>query len=600
MSNEDIVGSTAKLEALRQNALMRHQIRSEGVLDGGRTAGRMVGTPVGGIGGMAALLNLMGKSLGTKGKIGVGLAGALGGGLTGRAFGSAVGGITAGTAIPKLPPHMQTPVTPGSSDAVAATLAKAASDTNLIYRMEKTAFSFAPAARFLQRIFAPSTRAASKMPPGGRPTIRTSKAPPATPPATPPVPPPVAPPVATSAPLPPMPPAYSGSLPPTLPITSPTYTGAYQSMSPGAFSPGYVTAKASPLPVARPTVSPVPLTGTSPVSMTGAVRGGSGQRIGSQSSQGSPGRIDRPGGPGGPGSPPGKPGGQPGKGPQDPEASQRNLLSRLLFNKGTGLLGTTFAGGHIYNSVNNSVGSYPGDKPALYDRHAEVFKRNSEAADRASANLREEMEKARLSGDNELYDKLNERLTTGDYREDVPAWEFWRYRMGGLNPFGPDHGSTLQARMLKSQEAMRGHLDAAMKATTAQPGDAERVKALQNQLESTQLLPRQAEEVRKQLEMLQSRLKSPGAPSPAALDIEQRMRAAGMYVPSLTPEKPVTSGTTPGVTPYSSGWNTGGRTRSPGYATGASMMPAEFRPYQQAYDFVPPPSPKPTQHQGDF
>ncbi len=512
MSNEDIVGSTAKLEALRQNALMRHQIRSEGVLDGGRTAGRMVGTPVGSIGGMAALLSLMGKSLGTKGKIGAGLTGAIGGGFMGRAFGSAAGGITAGTAIPKLPPHMQTPVTPGSSNAVAATLAKAASDEYLIYRMEKTAAripgripGWDSFRNWLSNLRTPSTKPTT--PPPQMHAPETPQAPAMPPPS--------------GAPRPSVPEATS-------------HTG---------------NVNASDLPFAEP--------------------------------------IQRAGGMG---------------------AGAKTLLG------GGAALGTAFTGGHLYNDAQNTVGRslnpltwfnpserwYNEHKPELYARYAEIFKRNSQAADTASARLRAEMESARASGNMDWYNKLNERLIKGDFRERVSLWNIPQYRVGGLNPFAPEHGSTLQSRMLEQQKALRGHLDAALRTTMKQPGDEAMAASLQKQLASPDLLPRQAEALQRQLETLQSRIKSPGDPNADALALQQRMIAAGMHVPPLVPGKPAIPGTTPGVTPYSSGWNMGGRTRSPGYATGASMMPAEFRPYQQAYDFVPPPSPKPTQHQGDF
>lgn len=131
-----------QLEALRQNAVARHQTLLEGARQGGASAGSLGGAGAGGGLTLRALLPLLLKSKMSAGrKVLGGLAGTLGG-ATGGAMAGRVGGRAAGGAsVPTLPKYMNKPVNPLTMTQVGGHLAKQALDFAAIRtRMEKTAF----------------------------------------------------------------------------------------------------------------------------------------------------------------------------------------------------------------------------------------------------------------------------------------------------------------------------------------------------------------------------------------------------------------------------------------------------------------------------
>jgi hypothetical protein len=438
-NNEDIAGSMAKLEALRQNAVLRHGIRSEGMLAGGRAAGGTAGAGAGAVGGLAGLLKAFGRGMGIRGKLGLAAGGALGGGVVGELGGAAAGGSLAKMHVPKLPDHMQTAVTPDTAAAVSSTLAKAAADgAGIISRMTKTANAEKTANMFLRWLGGTIGRPFTQRMPG------------------------------------------AGLM------------GARK------FAPG----------------------------RTAAVLGGGGV--------------------------------------------------------------ATLGGGHMYNAAQNQTGRdwyNPftwGSRPSEED----IFKRNSEEYDRASAELRGEMDTALAAGDMSKYNGLNERMQRGDFQEST-GWNPLNWRFGGLNPFSSaTPGATLQQRMLDQQKALQGKYNAEMGKSGPQAGDAELVKALQERMASPDLLPQQAAAMQKQLDAVRARMKqAPGVQNDAATQIRQRMESAGMRFTPFGGARPAAAPAAPGPQPYT-GWNLGGRPRMPGYMTGAAMMPGDFRPYQQPWDFV--------------
>jgi len=444
MANEDIVGSMAKLEALRQNALMRNQIKSEGMLEGGRSAGRQAGTAVGGTAGAALIYKMLQSAAKFKGGLGKGLtaATAIGSGTAlGRFNGNWMGGALANRALPKLPDHMQSPVTLGSAPQVSATLAKAAADTMLISRMEKTA-----SVGLVKGLGAGLKWLGGKQVGGNQ----------------------------------------------------------YSAMS-------------------------------------------AAKRIG--------GTVVAPFG--------------------------ATVGAAHLDNDAENTAGTSFNPLRWFSS---SEANRP--KPELYQRRVDIYNNNNARYDAATKPLRDEMEKARLAGDTGKYAELEQKLQAGNFRGNT-GYNPLNYHFWGLNPWSDnrDQVSTMRQHMLTQQQAMQSELDGAIRRNSPQPGDADLRKQLQERLNSSSILPYDAEQIRRQLQDIATRQSGDPTAAPDSQNIRRYMDAARMHV--------VAPGAKPGQVPVQAGaakpygaWLTGGRTRSPGYAAGAAMMPSEFRPYPQPWDYT--------------
>lgn len=264
------------------------------------------------------------------------------------------------------------------------------------------------------------------------------------------------------------------------------------------------------------------------------------------------------------------------------KGSMFNPLASRQFSPGrTAAIGgagaATIGGGHAYNAYRAGQGS-PED----------IYKRNAEAYGRASQGLQGEMDGALAGGDMGKYNELNERFQKGDFVEGTNSWNPLDWRMGGLNPFsGREHGTTLQSRMMAQQKKLQGDYNTEMGKVGPQPGDSDLVTRLNERLQSPDLLPQQAQAMQKQLDAVKKRMgQTPGTQTDAAAQIRQRMEQAGMrFSPFKAPGAAATS-PAGGPQPMAGGWNLGGRPRVPGYMTGAAMMPGDFRPYQQPWDFV--------------
>lgn len=270
-----------------------------------------------------------------------------------------------------------------------------------------------------------------------------------------------------------------------------------------------------------------------------------------------------------------------------PRPQPRSLLGRAAGVAGLGGAGAV-GYGHLSNDADNTFGTsanpltwgrqFNGGGPSRED----IFRQNSEALDDASGPLREAMDQAIASGDMAKYTQLMQQYRSGNFHNEAGLDNPLRWRFGGLNPFGAQKGSVLQGRMQAQQKALGGEYAAAMSRSGPQAGDSELARALSEQLGSPDLLPQHEGAIRRQLEAVQRRMSQPaGVENPEAASIAARMRGAGMRVPGGRPASP-----TPAAPQGGSGWNLGGRPRLPGYMTGQTMMPGDFRPYAQPWDFV--------------
>lgn len=121
-----------------------------------------------------------------------------------------------------------------------------------------------------------------------------------------------------------------------------------------------------------------------------------------------------------------------------------------------------------------------------------------------------------------------------------------------------------------------------------QPGQFQtQIDQLTTRMNQPGIMPQHRRLMQQQIDALKRRLSAPAAESDEAAAIASRMRGAGMQ---FTPHaglagRPAAPAGGAAPQPYT-GWNLGGRPRMPGYMTGAAMMPGDFRPYQQPWDYV--------------
>lgn len=173
----------------------------------------------------------------------------------------------------------------------------------------------------------------------------------------------------------------------------------------------------------------------------------------------------------------------------------------------------------------------------------QVFERNQQGLDDVfnRSGLKAEMDAASASGDHKKLFELTKRQAAGDFDVDH-GWSTDRlmagkigdinplsYRLGGLNPWAHDKAQTSMGRMGAQQKGLQGEYDAKMRQVGPQPGDAELMQQLQEQLNSDDLLPHQHAAYAKQMEMIKTRMGGkPGEESPDAAAIRQRMTGVGM------------------------------------------------------------------------
>lgn len=236
---------------------------------------------------------------------------------------------------------------------------------------------------------------------------------------------------------------------------------------------------------------------------------------------------------------------------------------------GVGLNPMTWGRGSIGRSMGMSGGPSPED----------IFKRHQAGYDEARHGIQSEMDGA--VNDPEKFKQLNERFQQGDFKADT-GWNPMNWSMGGLNPFGKQTGVGHQGHMLEQQKALQGQYNTEAGKSGPQAGDQDMQKYLEERMQSPDLLPAQHQAMQKQLDAMKSRMsQAPGTPNDAASAIKHRMESSGMRFNPLRPQGGGQQGPKP-----SGGWNLGGRPRMPGYMTGAAMMPGDFRPYQQPWDYV--------------
>lgn len=277
----------------------------------------------------------------------------------------------------------------------------------------------------------------------------------------------------------------------------------------------------------------------------------------------------------------------PGTAPGGAGGASRYRLSpvRMGLTAGAGTVGYN----HLSNSADNTVGRSANPLTWGSPRSEEdVFKHNQAGYDTARQGIQSEMDAALASGDMQKYTELNGRFQRGDFGgpqspglrmnngqvEATGNWNPFKSRMFGLNPWAEETGAAHQGRMQSAQSSLQRQYGEQMGRAGAQPGDAAAMQALRERLQSPDLLPQQAQAMQRQLDALTARLARPaGQENDPARQIRERMEAAGMRFHGPRPAAPG-----PAPRPMGSGWNLGGVPRTPGYMSGAALMPGDFRP----------------------
>lgn len=220
--------------------------------------------------------------------------------------------------------------------------------------------------------------------------------------------------------------------------------------------------------------------------------------------------------------------------------------------------------GHAQDHAANSTGATWKNPLTWFGGHPsteDVFTKNYDKYKQMSSGLESQINDAYGSGDFDQAMKLQRQLQSGDFGGGGAWYEPWKWRMGGLNPFTDQNAAYYQQHALGAQRSLQGQYNTEMGKVGPQPGDPQRVMQLQQQLQSPDLLPNQADAIQRQLTALQGRMgQQAGAESPAAVQIRQNMQARGMR---HTPFRP---GGAPPTGPIQPGDNKPGLGAQQGFA----------------------------------
>lgn len=255
---------------------------------------------------------------------------------------------------------------------------------------------------------------------------------------------------------------------------------------------------------------------------------------------------------------------------------------------GTAGLGTV-GYGHLQDDAANTPGrtvnplTWFGDRPSRED----IFQRNNNTFNSMSADLNSQMEAARASGDLNKFEELQRQLDSGDFGGGGRGGDWWnplswnspaKWRLGGLNPFAQQNANYYQRNALNQQSAMQGEYAGEMAKSGPQPGDQQKLEAIKQRMASGSLLPAQATALQKQLQMLESRMRTvPGTENDAAKAIRERMLGAGMRL---------AEGPKPEPAPMSGGnyYSYGRQPPKPQGRTGVSQHQYQRDPFITPYD----------------
>lgn len=197
-----------------------------------------------------------------------------------------------------------------------------------------------------------------------------------------------------------------------------------------------------------------------------------------------------------------------------------SLKSKLGIGAGLGL-GGVVTGGHLYEQhkydpeehIYNPFDQING-KADKYD----IFALNRDKYNQMAAPLIQQQTEALAAGDTAKAHEIQMKLDKGDFGRG--------YRAMGLNPFfGGPTGQTVLGNMQKAKGMAQGDYEGAVGRYSAQPGDPASVKMIEDRLARGDLLPQQAEGLRRQLAVLRQRMSRPaGSEDDAARAIKARMR----------------------------------------------------------------------------
>lgn len=262
-------------------------------------------------------------------------------------------------------------------------------------------------------------------------------------------------------------------------------------------------------------------------------------------------------------------------------------------------LGGSAAYGHAREHADNTVGSrwfnpltYGGkwynpfswgEDPSEAEKHTkqlDIFKRQNAdfnaQAEGLKADYGARIQQALSRGDHgaaqQLQQEMLAKMQSGNF-----GGSFWS--LGGLNPFAQQRASLSRHRALTAQGGVQGAYNAEMGRVGPQPGDVERLQALQERLQAGDVMPYEAKMLEEQIGALKQKVEAtPGTESPYAQQLRERMQGTGMRfspyapqapAPPVAPVKP-----TPTATPAG---HLGQRPGSSHY----------YNPYLNAYDFRP-------------
>ena len=228
---------------------------------------------------------------------------------------------------------------------------------------------------------------------------------------------------------------------------------------------------------------------------------------------------------------------------------------------GTGAVGAAGAAGapvigHLQDNAANTPGttlnpftwSLSGNRPSRED----IFSRNNSEFTAMHDRQARAIQDAHARGDTDAANALQAQLDSGNYGGgerggdwyDPTSWNSpLKWRMGGLNPFATQNASYYRDNALRMQRMNQSDLNSELAKSGPQPGDAQRLEAIRNQMQSGDLLPAQATAMQAEIARLEKSLQGrPGMPNDRTEAIRKRMLGAGMRVaPSGEPTPPPTS-----------------------------------------------------------